>query len=122
MGDAEWPPYGSAIGLGRWAWRNRSLIQGRVTLAGGKAHALTLRDFLDAGYALLVEEAVRVGVPLEAALDATNEWVAGGPKKKAEATAGVSQPIQTQRERTEAELVAQNNAAMAWLERQPGMR
>lgn len=61
-------------------------------------------------------------MPLEAALEATEKWVQGGPKKAAVATAGGIQNGQSGRELTEAQIVAQNNAAMAWLERQPGGR
>jgi hypothetical protein len=41
---------------------------------------MTLRQFMDAGYTLLVEEYQRVNVDLLSALEKTQEWAAGGKK------------------------------------------
>lgn len=38
---------------------------------------MKLRQFLDAGYALLLEEYTRVGVPLQSALEHMRDWAAG---------------------------------------------
>lgn len=116
MGDAVRPPYESALALGRWAWENRSLIRGRVTLAGGEAHSLTLREFLDAAYVLLVEEGLRMGVPLEGAIDAVKDWRAGGIRP-----AGGTAPA-TQAVPSEAAVVSQNQRALAELSKMmPGL-
>lgn len=40
-----------------------------------------MRQFLDAGYALLLEEYSRVGVPLQSALEHMREWAAGSTPK-----------------------------------------
>lgn len=53
-------PYDTAPGLFQWSWEQRKYISGRVTLAGGNHQLLTFREFLDAGYALLVDEYVRM--------------------------------------------------------------
>lgn len=44
---------------------------------------MTLRQFMDAGYALLVEEYQRVNVDLLSALEKTQEWAAGGTQDQA---------------------------------------
>ena len=75
-GGADRPPYGDALALGLWAWESRSLIYGKVTLAGGNPEAMTLRQFLDAAYALLVEEAQRLGIDLISALETHSKWAA----------------------------------------------
>jgi hypothetical protein len=66
---------------------------------------------LDAAYTLLVEEGLRLGVPLDAVLSSVEEWRAGGS-----VTARGSQSKAEPREKTEAELVAQNEAAMRHLQ------
>ena len=75
-GGADRPPYDDALALGLWAWESRSLIYGKVTLAGGNPEAMTLRQFLDAAYALLVEEAQRLGIDLISALESHSKWAA----------------------------------------------
>ena len=75
-GGADRPPYDDALALGLWAWESRSLIYGKVTLAGGDPEAMTLRQFLDAAYALLVEEAQRLGIDLISALETHSKWAA----------------------------------------------
>jgi hypothetical protein len=64
VGGSVRPPYDGIRALAAWAWDNRRLIQGRVTLAGGDAGLLTIGDALDAGYALAVESYVRLGMDL----------------------------------------------------------
>ena len=55
-----------------------------MTLAGGNADSLTLSDFLDAAYALLVEAHQSIpGGNLMDALQSTEEWRAGGPESEA---------------------------------------
>lgn len=60
-----------------------------MTLAGGNPATLTLRQFLDAGYALLIEEYTRVGVSLLEAVDQTANMRAGGPSVQSEDGASV---------------------------------
>ena len=48
---------------------------------------MTLNQFLDAAYALLVEEYRRLGANLSEALDRTREYAAGGHMKKEPVTA-----------------------------------
>ena len=74
-----------------------------------------------------MEEALRIGVPLEAALTAVEMWRAGGPPKReseeSPASGNTTRPRPapvTPREKTEAEMVAQNNAALAALSKQMG--
>jgi hypothetical protein len=76
-GGADRPPYRTALALGAWAWENRSLIKGRITLAGGNPDGLTLSPFLDAGYALLVEAYRDAGGQLMGALEKTAEYAEG---------------------------------------------
>ena len=76
-GGDEWPPYASVLGLGSWAWENRSLIYGRVTLSGGNPDRMKLRHFLDAAYTLFVEEYRKGGLDLIAAVDAMKRWAQG---------------------------------------------
>jgi len=52
-----------------------------VTLAGGEPDSLALSDFLDAGYALLVEAYASIpGGHLMDALEKTEVWREGGPR------------------------------------------
>jgi len=49
---------------------------------------MTLNQFLDAAYALLVEEYRRLGANLSEALDRTREYAAGGHKKESITASG----------------------------------
>jgi len=54
-----------------------------VTLAGGDANTLTLSEFLDAGYALLVEAYQSApGGHLMEALEKAAQWSEGGPESE----------------------------------------
>ena len=84
------PPYGDALSLGGWAWENRSLLEGRITLAGGDPDTMTLRRYLDVAYAIFVEEYQRLGMNLMDALEKTesmrarkieNNGVSAGPSE-----------------------------------------
>ena len=63
-GGADRPPYRTALALGLWAWEKRSLIEGGSRLQAETQEPCHSRHFLDAGYALLLEDALRVGVLL----------------------------------------------------------
>ena len=76
-----------------------------MTLAGGHADSLSLSDFLDAAYALLVEAHQSIpGGNLMDALSSTEEWRAGGPEAEAAEEAAV--------ERENARSLEQFNAMM----------
>lgn len=50
-----------------------------MTLAGGDPSKVTLRQFLDAAYALFIEEYQKIGgMTLFEATDRMSEWAAGG--------------------------------------------
>lgn len=53
-----------------------------MTLAGGDPQSLTLRNFLDAAYALLIEEYTRQQVPLLDAIQQTEHMRARGPARE----------------------------------------
>lgn len=53
-------PYETALGVGLWGWRQRHVIRGRIVLAGGRPDRLSLRDFMDASFALAGEEHQRI--------------------------------------------------------------
>lgn len=63
--EGDEPPYRRVRRLLQWAGERRSLLDGRIILQGGQPQALTLHAYLDAAYALVVEEFVlgRQGVP-----------------------------------------------------------
>lgn len=81
-GGADRPPYPDAIALGLWGWENRAYVKGLITLRGGNCDALTLRQFLDATYAVLVEGHIRNGVPMWEALQFMEELRAGKPAER----------------------------------------
>jgi hypothetical protein len=60
-----------------------------VTLAGGDAHALTLKDLLDAAEAIFVDE-YRIHSDLLSALEEMSPWAQGG----GEVTEGEVSPAQ----------------------------
>ena len=64
------PPSDSGV----WGWRQRRVIRGRILLAGGNPDALTLSDFLDAAYALAVEDHTRIN-PLQGVEAAAERWL-----------------------------------------------
>ena len=110
-GGPDRAPYGDALALGSWAWENRSLIGGRITLAGGDPASLTLANFLDAGYALLLEEYRTAGMSLHEAIDQTAHLRAGGSKEKESRESQVP---------SEEQLVRQNQASMRELQQLMG--
>ena len=68
-GGTDRPPYRTVLAVGSWAWANRGYIEGRITLAGGDPDLLSLRQFVDVGFTVLVEEYQRLGVDLLSAID-----------------------------------------------------
>lgn len=72
---SDCPPYDPALALGSWAWGIRGYICGRVALQGGDPDKLSLRQFLDVAYVLLVDQYRHLGdqVPLHIARKATDE-------------------------------------------------
>lgn len=119
-GNAVPPPYWDALALGEWAWANRSLVWGRVTLAGGDAESLTLPEFLNAAYAILADEARKVTPSLADSLELVDKWNERSPGEGRRTARGSEQsepkaaPAPAA-ELTEEEMVAQNNAALAAL-------
>ncbi len=53
-------PYRRAVRLLGWSRDKRSLIEGRLTLAGRKSEELTLHEYLDVVYAVYAEQALLV--------------------------------------------------------------
>lgn len=78
---------------------------------------MTLSQFLDAAYYLLVEEFRRLGASLAEALERTREYAAGGHRRKQEEpviTAGGNAPVREMSPLSAEEL--QNEASLAALE------
>jgi hypothetical protein len=73
---------------------------------------LSLRTFLNAAYTILFEEALRIGVPLEAALRAVSLWREGGPPVEEQEIPAGGNKGQRPRRREE-DVVAQNQAGLA---------
>lgn len=76
---------------------------------GGDPRRLTLRGFLDAAYALLIEEYGRMGVGLTDALEQTAMWRAG---------ADGNEPQSEPREPPQEKVAADNAAALLQLKAQ----
>lgn len=72
---------------------------------------MKLGHFLDAGYALLVEEYQRLGSDLTTTLKQLSEWQAGGPKAKES-----EEVVQRERPSSEAVIAQQNAQALAELQ------
>lgn len=72
---------------------------------------MKLEHFLDAGYALLVEEYQRLGTDLPTTLQQLSEWRAGGPPDDQDAEV----PVQ-QQQPAEAAVARQNAQALAELQ------
>ncbi len=85
---------------------------------------MTSREFLNAAHAALVEEFLRPiggsGGPIRSLMDALEfaaPWAEGWQEPEADSlTAGGMIEEPAKREPTEAEIVAQNQRALAWLE------
>ncbi len=54
------PPYRRAIRLLGWALQQRSLIEGKLVLAGRKSGGLTLHEYVDVVYAVYADQALLV--------------------------------------------------------------
>ena len=71
-------PYEHALALGSWAWKNRRLIFGRIALAGGDPEQTSLPTFLNAAYALIVDDYQYQGTgrtPLAGAIQETDDLI-----------------------------------------------
>lgn len=80
---------------------------------------MTLNQFLDAAYALLVEEYRRLGANLSEALDRTREYAAGGHNRKQEPVTASGNAREAVTAVPQSGLTAeelQNEAALAALE------
>lgn len=75
---------------------------------------MKLGHFLDAAYALLVQEYQRLGTDLTTALKQLSEWQAGGPKEE------VTEEV-VQRERPSSEVITAQQNAQALAELQSMM-
>jgi hypothetical protein len=76
-GDSDRPPYATALGLGAWGWERRSILAGRITLAGGTPEGVSLPRFLDCATTMLYEEFQRVGQSAFEAFDQVRGWAEG---------------------------------------------
>jgi hypothetical protein len=78
VGGDDRAPFHIGSVLFRWAWsEQRSLIDGRVTLAGGSSDELGIKGYCDAAYAILIDEYQRRGITLDDALRDLREWATG---------------------------------------------
>lgn len=73
---------------------------------------MTLRSFLDAAQALVVEEHQRLGMSLPEALAEIEPWRAGGPRENQDGTIAQQRPRQSSAETT----AAQNDQALQMLQ------
>lgn len=75
---------------------------------------MKLGHFLDAGYALLVEEYQRLGTDLTTTLQQLSEWRAGGPPEDQDTEVPVQQkPVETATARQNAQALAELQSMMA---------
>jgi hypothetical protein len=97
VGGTHRPPYQVGRGLFAWAREQRSLIEGRVWIAGGRPAELTIQGFCDAAYAIILDEHLKGGASLEEALTRLHDWAVG---------------VTRTRQEREADLVARRNTQL----------
>jgi hypothetical protein len=93
VGADDRPPFHIGLALWGWAWERRSLIEGQVILSGGSRGSLTIRDYCDSAYALLIDDFRRRGISLDESVELLREWAVGvhaeHEERLLEATAGL---------------------------------